>query len=227
MQEKKIIMQVENLSKTYFKGKIQVQALRNASITVRQGELLAIMGPSGSGKSTFLALIGTLEKATEGKIILDGIDLRSVPEKQLPRVRREKIGFIFQNYNLIPTLSALENVELSMRFAKAPKKERQERARDLLEKLGLGDRINHLPSELSGGEQQRVSIARALANRPALILADEPTGEVDSKTRNSIVRIFKELSEKGQTILVVTHDPEVAKECSRVLRITDGMLNDN
>jgi putative ABC transport system ATP-binding protein len=225
-EEKKIVMQVENLSKTYSKGKIQVQALRNASITVRQGELLAIMGPSGSGKSTLLALIGTLEKATEGKIVLDGIDLRYVPEKQLPRVRREKIGFIFQNYNLIPTLSALENVELSMRFARVPKKERQERAKDLLQELGLRDRINHIPSELSGGEQQRVSIARALANRPALILADEPTGEVDSNTRNSIVRIFKELCKKGQTILVVTHDPEVAKECSRVLRITDGMLKD-
>jgi putative ABC transport system ATP-binding protein len=225
-QGPKIIMQVENLSKTYLKGKIQVQALRNASITVRKGELLAIMGPSGSGKSTLLALIGTLEKATDGKIILEGIDLRSVPEKQLPSVRREKIGFIFQNYNLIPTLSALENVELSMRFSRMKKKERQERVRHLLEELGLGDRLNHKPSELSGGEQQRVSIARALANRPAVIFADEPTGEVDSKTRDSIVRIFKELSEKGQTILVVTHDPEVAKECSRVLRITDGMIRD-
>lgn len=222
-----IVMRVESLSKTYSKGTIQVQALRNASITVRKGELLAIMGPSGSGKSTLLALIGTLEKATDGKIILDGIDLRSVPEKQLPRVRREKIGFIFQSYNLIPTLSALENVELSMRFSGMPKKERQERARDLLAELGLGDRLNHKPSELSGGEQQRVSIARALANRPAVILADEPTGEVDSKTRDSIVRIFKEQSEKGQTILVVTHDPEVAKECSRVLRITDGIIKDH
>jgi putative ABC transport system ATP-binding protein len=220
-------MQVENLSKTYLKGKIQIQALRNASITVRKGEFLAIMGPSGSGKSTLFALIGMLEKATDGKIVLDGVDLESVPEKLLPSLRREKIGFIFQNYNLIPTLSALENVELSMRFSRVPKKERQERARNLLEELGLGDRLNHKPWELSGGEQQRVSIARALANRPAVILADEPTGEVDSKTRDSIVRIFKKLSEKGQTILVVTHDPEVAKECSRVLRITDGMLNDN
>jgi putative ABC transport system ATP-binding protein len=222
----KIIMQVENLSKTYFQGKIPVHALRCACITVKRGEFLAIMGPSGSGKSTLLALIGTLEKATDGKIILDGTDITSVSEKLLPSVRREKIGFIFQHYNLIPTLSALENVELSMRFSRVPKKEREERARNLLEELGLEDRLNHKPSELSGGEQQRVSIARALANRPALILADEPTGEVDSKTRDSIVRIFKELSEKGQTILVVTHDPEVAKECSRVLRITDGVIKD-
>lgn len=222
----KIIMQVENLSKTYFQGKIPVHALRCACITVRRGEFLAIMGPSGSGKSTLLALIGTLEKATDGKIILDGTDLTSVPEKLLPSVRREKIGFIFQHYNLIPTLTALENVEFSMRFSRVPKKEREERARSLLEELGLGDRLNHKPSELSGGEQQRVSIARALANKPALILADEPTGEVDSKTRDSIVRIFKKLSEKGQTILVVTHDPEVAKECSRVLRITDGVIKD-
>lgn len=226
-KEQKIIMQVENLSKTYSQGKILVHALRCACITVRKGELLAIMGPSGSGKSTLLALIGTLEKATDGKVILDGIDLTSVPEKLLPRVRREKIGFIFQHYNLIPTLSALENVELSMRFSRVPKKEREERARKLLEELGLGDRLSHKPSELSGGEQQRVSIARALANRPAVILADEPTGEVDSKTRDSIVRVFKELSEKGQAILVVTHDPEVAKECSRVLRITDGVTKDN
>ncbi|WP_410510416.1 ABC transporter ATP-binding protein [Methanosarcina hadiensis] len=219
-------MQVENLSKTYMQGKIPVHALRCACITVRKGELLAIMGPSGSGKSTLLALIGTLEKATDGKIILDSIDLTSVPEKLLPSVRREKIGFIFQHYNLIPTLSAFENVELAMRFSGVPKRERKERAKSLLEELGLGDRLNHKPTELSGGEQQRVSIARALANRPALILADEPTGEVDSKTRDSIVRVFKELSQKGQTILVVTHDPEVAKECSRVLRITDGMIKD-
>ncbi len=226
-KDQRVILQVENLSKTYYQGKIPVNALRCASITVRKGELLAIMGPSGSGKSTLLALIGTLEKATDGRVILDGIDLTAVPEKLLPRVRREKIGFIFQHYNLIPTLSALENVELSLRFSRVPKKEREERAKVLLEELGLGDRLSHKPSELSGGEQQRVSIARALANKPAVILADEPTGEVDSKTRDSIVRIFKELSEKGQTILVVTHDPEVAKECSRVLKITDGIIKDN
>lgn len=226
-KEQKIIMQIENLSKTYYQGKIPVHALRSACITVRKGEFLAIMGPSGSGKSTLLALIGTLEKATDGKIILDGTDLTEVPEKLLPRVRREKIGFIFQHFNLIPTLSALENVELAMRFSRTPKKEREERAKNLLEELGLGDRFSHKPTELSGGEQQRVSIARALANNPALILADEPTGEVDSKTRDSIVKIFKELGEKGQTILVVTHDPEVAKECTRVLRITDGVIKDN
>ncbi|MDI9394441.1 MAG: ABC transporter ATP-binding protein [Euryarchaeota archaeon] len=219
-------MLVENLSKTYMQGKIPVHALRCACITVRKGDLLAIMGPSGSGKSTLLALIGTLEKATDGKIILDGIDLTSVPENLLPRVRREKIGFIFQHYNLVPTLSALENVELAMRFSKVTKKDRRERAKSLLEDLGLGDRLNHKPAELSGGEQQRVSIARALANKPALILADEPTGEVDTKTRDSIIRVFKELSQKGQTIIVVTHDPEVAKECSRVLRIRDGMIKD-
>lgn len=225
-ENQKIIMKIENLSKTYMQGKIPVHALRCACITVRKGELLAIMGPSGSGKSTLLALIGTLEKASDGKIILDGTYLTSVPENLLPKVRREKIGFIFQHYNLIPTLSAFENVELSMRFSRVPKKEREERAKSLLEELGLGDRLSHKPSELSGGEQQRVSIARALANRPAIILADEPTGEVDSKTRDSIVRIFKELSQKGQTILVVTHDPEVAKECSRVLKITDGVIKD-
>jgi putative ABC transport system ATP-binding protein len=225
-KEQKIIMQIENLSKTYYQGKIPVHALRSACITVKKGEFLAIMGPSGSGKSTLLALIGTLERATDGKIILDGTNLTEVPEKLLPRVRREKIGFIFQHFNLIPTLSALENVELAMRFSRMPKKEREERAKNLLEELNLGDRLSHKPAELSGGEQQRVSIARALANKPALILADEPTGEVDSKTRDSIVQIFKQLSERGQTILIVTHDPEVAKECTRVLRITDGMIKD-
>lgn len=221
-----IILKIENLSKTYFQGKVQVQALKCACMSVRKGEFLAIMGPSGSGKSTLLALVGTLEKATEGKVILDGVELTSVPEKLLPRVRREKIGFVFQHYNLIPTLSALENVELAMRFSGVSKKERNQRAKSLLEELGLGNRLNHKPTELSGGEQQRVSIARALANNPALILADEPTGEVDSKTRDSIVRIFKELSAKGQTIIVVTHDPEVAKECSRMLRIVDGTIKD-
>ena len=221
-----LILKIENLSKTYFQGKIPVQALRCACISVRKGELLAIMGPSGSGKSTLLALVGTLEKATAGKVILDGIELTSVPEKLLPRVRREKIGFVFQHYNLIPTLSALENVELAMRFSGVHKKERKQRAKSLLEELGLENRLNHKPTELSGGEQQRVSIARALANNPTLILADEPTGEVDSNTRNSIIRIFKELSKNGQTILVVTHDPEVAKECSRMLRIVDGTIKD-
>ncbi|MCQ1536259.1 ABC transporter ATP-binding protein [Methanosarcina sp. KYL-1] len=225
-EEQEIILKIENLSRTYTQGKIPVHALRCACISVRKGELLAIMGPSGSGKSTLLALVGTLEKASGGTAVLDGTDLTKVPEKLLPRVRREKIGFVFQHYNLIPTLSALENVELAMRFSGVPKKERKQRAKVLLEELGLGERLDHKPTELSGGEQQRVSIARALANNPALILADEPTGEVDSKTRDSIIRIFKELSTKGQTIIVVTHDPEVAKECTRVLRITDGMIKD-
>ncbi|WP_440954283.1 ABC transporter ATP-binding protein [Methanosarcina sp. Mfa9] len=225
-KEPEIILKVENLSRTYIRGKIPVHALRCACLTVRKGDLLAIMGPSGSGKSTLLALIGTLETASGGKAILDGTDLTTVPEKLLPRLRREKIGFIFQHYNLIPTLTALENVELAMRFSGVPKKERVERAKALLEDLGLEDRLHHKPTELSGGEQQRVSIARALANRPALILADEPTGEVDTKTRDSIVRVFRDLSEKGQTIIVVTHDPAVAKECSRVLKIVDGTIKD-
>jgi putative ABC transport system ATP-binding protein len=225
-EKPEVILRVENLSRTYIRGKIPVHALRSACLTVRKGDLLAIMGPSGSGKSTLLALIGTLETASGGKAFLDGTDLTTVPEKLLPRLRREKIGFVFQQYNLIPTLTALENVELAMRFSGVPKKERVERAKALLEELGLGDRLHHKPTELSGGEQQRVSIARALANRPALILADEPTGEVDTKTRDSIVRVFRELSEKGQTIIVVTHDQAVANECSRVLRIVDGTIKD-
>lgn len=225
-EEQEIILRVEDLSRIYTQGRVPVHALRSANLKVKKGELLAIMGPSGSGKSTLLALLGTLEKASGGRVILDGVELTAVPEKLMPRIRREKIGFVFQHYNLIPTLSALENVELAMRFSGVPKKERKKRAKELLEELGLGDRQTHKPTELSGGEQQRVSIARALANRPALILADEPTGEVDTKTRDSIVRVFKALSEKGQTIIVVTHDPDVAKECSRVLRIVDGVIKD-
>lgn len=219
-----IILDVRDISKIYMQGKIPVNALHDVTFSVNKGEFVSIMGPSGSGKSTLMGIVGCLEKPTAGKVIIDGIEVTSISDGQLPRIRREKIGFVFQHYNLLNSLTALGNVELAMRFSKVSRRERLERAETLLKKLGLGERLNHRPTELSGGEQQRVSIARAMANWPAIILADEPTGEVDSKTRDAIVETFKLLKSRGQTIIVVTHDPDVAKHCDRVLRIVDGTV---
>jgi putative ABC transport system ATP-binding protein len=216
------ILSVRNLSKTYMQGKIPVHALNDVSFDVCKGEFLSIVGPSGSGKSTLLFMIGLLDKPTSGSVFIDGTEVTKAKESEAPIIRRERIGFVFQHFNLIPTLTALENVDIAMRFARVSKSRRKERAIELLTQIGLAERMNHKPSELSGGEQQRVAIARAMANHPAIILADEPTGEVDTKTRDMIVELLKELSEKGQTILVVTHDVAVSAQTKRIIIMRDG-----
>ena len=218
------ILRVRNLSKTYMQGKIPVHALSDVSFDVQKGEFLSIVGPSGSGKSTFLSMIGLLDKPTSGSVFIDGVEVTKAKDSEAPVIRRKKIGFVFQHFNLIPTLSALENVDIAMRFARVPKNKRKERAIELLTQMGLRDRMNHKPSELSGGEQQRVAIARAMANNPAIILADEPTGEVDTKTRDMIVELLRGLSENGQTILVVTHDIAVSTKTRRIISMRDGMI---
>ncbi len=222
-----VVLKIRNLSKIYMQGKIPVHALNDVSFDVEKGEFLSIVGPSGSGKSTLLSMIGLLDRPTKGSVFIEGVEITKVKESEAPKIRREKIGFVFQHFNLIPTLTALENVDIAMRFARVSKAKRKKRAVELLTQLGLKDRMNHKPSELSGGEQQRVAIARALANHPSIILADEPTGEVDTKTRDMIVDILKQLSEKGKTIIVVTHDTAVARRAKRVISMSDGRIIDD
>lgn len=219
-----IILRTANLEKTYMQGKIPVHALQGVDLEVKRGEFISIVGPSGSGKSTLLSLIGMLETPTRGDVFIDSIEVTKAKEKEYPRLRREKIGFVFQHFNLLPALTALGNVEIAMRFARVHKKERIRRAQEVLAEMGLGDRLHHKPSELSGGEQQRVSIARALANKPAIILADEPTGEVDTRNRELIVSILKRLSESDQTVIIVTHDPWVSERTDRTITLVDGMI---
>jgi putative ABC transport system ATP-binding protein len=218
------ILRIRNLKKTYMQGKIPVHALDDVSFDVKKGEFLSIVGPSGSGKSTLLSMIGLLDKPTDGSVLIDGVEISKAKESEAPRIRREKIGFVFQHFNLLSSLNAMENVDIAMRFTGVSKNKRKERAFELLNSVGLGERVNHKPSELSGGQQQRVSIARALANDPAIILADEPTGAVDTKTREVIVDLLKGLSEKGQTIIVVTHDMDVAQQTGRIISMRDGMI---
>ncbi len=222
MSDGDIILRVRNLTKTYMQGKIPVHALNDVSFDVDKGEFLSIVGPSGSGKSTLLSMVGLLDKPTSGSVFIDGAEITKAKDNEAPVIRREKIGFVFQHFNLIPTLTAQENVDIAMRFARVPKSKRKERAVELLTQMGLRGRMNHKPSELSGGEQQRVAIARSMANYPAIILADEPTGEVDTKTRDIIVELLKELAEKGQTIIVVTHDTAVSARTQRIITMRDG-----
>ncbi|MFQ5999608.1 MAG: ABC transporter ATP-binding protein [Candidatus Bathyarchaeia archaeon] len=222
---KEIVVKVENLEKTYYLGKVSVPALRGVNLTFRRGEFVVIMGPSGSGKTTLLNIIGTLDRPTRGKVYIEGKDLTLLREWDLTKLRRHKIGFIFQFYNLIPVLTALENVELPLLTAGKPRKEASKRAKTLLDLVGLAGRMNHLPDELSGGEQQRVAIARALANKPSLILADEPTGDLDSKTGTEVIQVLYDATKKeNATVIVVTHDPIIGEKADRVLQMRDGQI---
>ena len=220
------VVVTQNISKTYCRPPLQVFALRETNLHIRKGDYIAIIGPSGSGKSTLMNLLGCLDKPTTGKIFIDGSDVSTLEENKLARIRREKIGFIFQKYNLIPTLNALENVALSMGFAGVDSQTRTKKARQLLEMVELSKRLTHKPSEMSGGEQQRVAIARALANDPSIILADEPTGNVDTKSGENIMRILEEVNKRGETIIVVTHNMDIAKRAKRILQIQDGLVRE-
>jgi putative ABC transport system ATP-binding protein len=217
------VVEAINLKKTYMLGKVQVEALRGLNLKVERGEFVAILGPSGSGKSTLLNLIGALDKPTSGKLFIDGVDISTLNDNQLADIRR-RIGFVFQFFNLIPRFTAKQNVELSLSIANATGPEKTKRAEELLENVGLKDRMNHKPAELSGGQQQRVAIARALANSPRFLLMDEPTGNVDSKTAHEVIALIKQLNADGVTIIMVTHDQNLAKEANRTVQVYDGVI---
>jgi len=219
------IIQLKDVAKYYEMGESIVKALDGVDICVEKGDFVAIMGPSGSGKSTGMNLIGSLDLATHGDIYLDGTNIEELSESELAQIRGRKIGFIFQSFNLIPNLTALENVMLPMTFQNLDKEEREEKARELLKMVDLGDRINHYPNQLSGGQQQRVAIARALANDPEVILADEPTGNLDTKTGEKVIDYLKELNKQGKTIIMVTHDAHLAETHARkVYYLKDGKI---
>jgi putative ABC transport system ATP-binding protein len=217
------VVEITDLKKTYMLGKVPVEALRGVNLRVERGEFISILGPSGSGKSTLLNLIGALDKPTSGKLLIDGVDVSTLNDNQLTEIR-QKIGFVFQFFNLIPRFSAKQNVELSMAIVGVPKAERAKRAEQLLETVGLKDRMNHKPAELSGGQQQRVAIARALANNPRFLLMDEPTGNIDSKTAREIIGLIKRLNDDGVTIIMVTHDQHLAREAKRTVQVFDGVI---
>lgn len=218
------VVEAANLKKTYLLGKVPVEALCGVDLKVESGDFLAILGPSGSGKSTLLNLIGALDRPTDGKMLVEGVDISTLNDNQLTDLRR-RIGFVFQFFNLIPRFTARENVELSMAIAGLARTERRKRAEDVLATVGLKERINHKPTELSGGEQQRVAIARALVNNPRFLLMDEPTGNIDSKTATEIIGLIKRLNEKkGVTIIMVTHDQRLASQAKRTLQMFDGLI---
>lgn len=221
----KPVIRLENVYKTYDLGEIQVQALRGVSLEIREGEFVAVMGPSGSGKSTIMNILGCLDRPTKGRYFLDGVDVSGMSKDELARIRNRKLGFVFQQFNLLSRTSALENVELPTVYAGVKPEERSKRAMESLTRVGLADRAGHHPSQLSGGQQQRVAIARGLVNRPAILLADEPTGNLDSRTSVEIMDILQTLNnEQGLTIVLVTHEPDIAQYSKRTLEFRDGKL---
>lgn len=219
-----MLIQIKKLNKTYKLGEIEVPALKEADLTIDKNEYLAIMGPSGSGKSTLMNILGCLDVLTEGEYILNDQNVSSLSDDELADIRNKEIGFVFQTFNLLPRANALHNVELPLIYNGTPRVKRHELAKQALERVGLGDRVHHKPNELSGGQRQRVAIARALINNPSIILADEPTGNLDSKIGEEIMEIFEELSKAGNTIIVVTHEEYIAKHTKRIIRLLDGKI---
>jgi putative ABC transport system ATP-binding protein len=219
-----IVIQVHDLHKVYYLGETQVHALRGVSLAIRRGEFVSIMGASGSGKSTFMNILGCLDKPSSGQYLLEGTDVSGLEKKQLAGIRNRKIGFVFQGFNLLARTTALENTELPTLYSRMDKAERRQRAVEALKMVGLGDRIDHFPSQLSGGQQQRVAIARALVNRPSILLADEPTGNLDSRTSVEVMEIFQSLNDKGLTIVLVTHEHDIAQFTKRSIVFRDGKI---
>ena len=220
------MIDIKDLCKVYLVGDERVRALDHATLHIYPHEFVSIIGPSGSGKSTLMNIIGCLDVADAGTYLLDGLPIEEYTENQLAKIRNQKIGFVFQSFNLIPKLTAWENVELPLIYQKVPRIQRQKRVKEALERVGLSHRAKHLPTELSGGQQQRVAIARALVTNPSLILADEPTGTLDSRTSREIMDIFRELHAQGNTIVLITHDNDVAKQASRAIHILDGQITE-
>jgi putative ABC transport system ATP-binding protein len=223
-QALKPVIAVEDVHKYYDLGETKVHALRGVDLNIEPGEFVAIMGSSGSGKSTFMNMLGCLDKPTSGRYFLEGTDVSQLDKRALAAIRNKKLGFVFQGFNLLSRTTALENVELPTLYAKMDKQERLERAKEMLKLVGLGERLDHFPSQLSGGQQQRVAIARALANRPAILLADEPTGNLDSRTSVEIMQIFQALNDQGLTIVLVTHEPDIAQFAKRIVVFRDGKI---
>lgn len=218
------MLEVNDVVKTYINGEINFKALKGVSLKVNKGEFTAIMGASGSGKSTFMNILGCLDRMDSGTYILNGKNVSDLLDDELAHIRNKEIGFVFQAFNLLPRMSILENVELPMIYSGISRKERRERALEALRKVGLEDRVKHKPTEISGGQKQRVAIARAIVNSPAVIMADEPTGNLDTKSTHDIIKIFQDLNDEGATIIMVTHEPEVAKYTKRIVRFRDGEI---
>jgi putative ABC transport system ATP-binding protein len=227
MSSNNIVVDATDLTKVFTMGDVQVHALRGLSVQIKRGEVVSIMGPSGSGKSTLMNILGCLDRPSSGEYCLDGESVANLKDEQLAEIRNRKVGFVFQSFNLLPRSTALTNVELPLRYSPPNGRKRRELAKEALIEVGLGDRIDHRPNELSGGQQQRVAIARALVNDPAIVMADEPTGNLDSKSGEEIMELLMKLNrDKGTTLIIVTHDPEIAEQTERVIHIRDGVVSD-